>query len=282
MRYDPQKPVPYVKDCGRQFSDIIDRRELYSLKSELTDKELKSKYARYFQMGPVMPSEENIIATEPDSAMNPARAFMIEDYPKMMDTPACSDITTGYCVMDNGVGFSAARTFMPGCTAEIMSNFIANFNPEEDLYYKAWLPGAHIRHYADMAVEDVGFGMVQLRFIEGLNAQSIGMPEKRGDIYNIGITGANILCVPLHQPEAQPLYVSELCYYRLLPDGYEQRVMFWIGMHFKNGKSVLKLPGGKPVPEYIPAALARHSAWETATFMRNVMAFWDDTQSHLV
>ena len=182
-------------------------------------------------------------------------------------------------MLPNGVGFGMATTFMPGCTSQIITHYIENFNPPADLYYKAWFPGGHIRHYEDMAVEDVGFGIVQLRFIEGLTAEKIGMPQPpQGDTYNIGITGANILCQPLHQPEAEPLHISELCYYRLTPEGYEQRVTFWIGMHFKDGRSVLHLPDGQPVSPFIPAALARHSAWETATFMRNVMAFWEDRQ----
>lgn len=275
--FDREHPIPFVKHCRRSFSEITDREELYSLSCELTENEKASPYAKYFSLGPAYPCPENIRATEYDTPVDSARAFMIEDYPKRMNVEGCSELKTGYCVLPNGVGFGTATTFMPGCSAEVMTNFIDHFNPPEDLFYKAWLPGAHIRHYEDMAVEDVGFGMVQLRFIEGLTAEKIGMPKNpQGDRYNIGITGANILCVPLHQPDAEPLHISELCYYRLMPEGYEMRVTFWVGMHFKDGKSVLYLPDGKAVNPMIPAALARHSAWETATYMRNVMAFWED------
>lgn len=278
--FDSEKPIPFVKHCRRSFADITDRAELYNLNCELTAEEEASPYSKYFALGPAAPSEENIRATEYNTPMDPSRGFMIEDYAKKMDVPGCSNVKTGYCVLPNGVGFGMATTFMPGCTAEVMTNYIENFNPPGDLYYKAWFPGGHIRHYEDMAVEDVGFGMVQLRFIEGLTAEKIGMPQPPlGDTYNIGITGANILCQPLHQPDAEPMHISELCYYRLTPEGYEQRVTFWIGMHFKDGKSVLHLPDNKPVDPMIPAALARHSAWETATFMRNIMAFWADCKT---
>lgn len=277
--FDKEKPIPFVKHCRRSFADITDRGELYALTCELTDEEKASPYAKYFALGPAYPCPENIHRTEYLTPMDPECGFMIEDYAKRMDVPGCNSVKTGYCILPNGVGYGTATTMMPGCTAEIMTHFIENFNPPADLYYKAWFPGGHIRHYEDMAVEDVGFGMVQLRFIEGLDAAKIGMPQPpMGDTYNIGITGANILCVPLHQPDAKPLHISELCYYRLTPEGYEQRVTFWIGMHFKDGKSVLQLPDGQPVSPYIPAALARHSAWETATFMRNVMAFWEDSK----
>lgn len=278
--FDPLRPIPFVKHCGRTYSQITDRNELYKLSCELSDTEKASLFAKYYNLGPAQPSEINIRATEYDTCIDPASGFMIEDYAKKMDVDGCNPLKTGYCILPNGVGFGTATTFMPGCTSEIMTHFINNFNPPEDLYYKAWFPGGHIRHYADMAVEDVGFGMVELRFIEGLNGDSIGManPPKH-DTANIGITGANILCKPLHQPNATPLYITELCYYRLLPEGYEQRVTFWVGMHFKNGHSQLHLPDNKPVLPSLPAALARHSAWETATFMRNVMEFWKDCQN---
>lgn len=278
--FDREHPIPFVKHCGRGFADIKDQQELYDLSCELTPAEEASVFSKYFHLGPAMPCEENIRATEYNSAIDPSRAFMVEDFVKHMDVPGCNDLKTGYCVLPNGVGFGTATTLMPGCTAQMMTNFIDHFNPPEDLYYKAWFPGGHIRHYADAAVEDVGFGMALLRFVEGLDGSSIGMPvPPQKDTGNIGITGANILCLPLHQPDAKPLYVTELCYYRLIPEGYEQRVTFWVGMHFKDGKSVLHLPDGKPVDPSFPAALARHSAWETATFMRNVMEFWKDCQA---
>lgn len=277
--FDPAHPIPFVKHCGRAFADITDRNELYQLSCELTAEEEASAFAKYFHLGPAQPSEENIRATEYNNPIDPAQGFLIEDFVKRMDVPGCNSLKTGYCILPNGVGFGMATTFMPGCNAQIMTHFMNYFNPPADLYYKAWFPGGHIRHYADMAVEDVGFGMVQLRFIEGLDGNSIGMPKPpKQDFGNIGITGANILCQPLHQPEAEPLYITELCYYRLIPEGYEQRVIFWVGMHFKNGRSVLHLPDKKPVHPSFPSALARHSAWETATFMRNVMEFWKDCQ----
>ncbi len=279
VTFDRMRPIPFVKHCGRSFGDITDRNELYTLSSELNEMEKESPYARYYALGPACPSEENIRATEYDTLIDADQVFMVEDFAKKMDIPGCSELKPGYCILPNGVGFCCATTMVPGCTAEVMTNFIENFNPPQDLYYKIWLPGSHVRHYEDMAVEDVGFGMAQLKFIEGLTSEKIGMPQPPlGDQYNIGITGANILCTPLHQPEAEPIHVSELCYYRLTPEGYELRVVFWVGMHFENGKSVLHLPKGKPVDAYYPAALARHSVWETATFMRNVMQFWADTQ----
>lgn len=79
-------------------------------------------------------------------------------------------------------------------------------------------------------------------------------------------------------PEAEPVYMAELCYYRQMENCYESRVNFWIGMHYKDGASQIHLPDGQPVSELFSSALARHSVWETTTFMRNVLEFWKDCQ----
>ncbi|MCD7736701.1 MAG: hypothetical protein LUI07_07055, partial [Lachnospiraceae bacterium] len=110
-----------------------------------------------------------------------------------------------------------------------------------------------------------------------LSAEAFGMSDQAvNDKYYIACNGANIYQTPLHQPDAEPVIACESCYYRILPDGFEQRTMFWIGLHFRDGHSEISLPDNKPVNPMMAAALARHSAWETATLMRNVMAFWED------
>lgn len=277
--FDREKPIPFVKHCRQPEVRKENYDMLYTLRSELTKEEAQSSFAKYYYLGPACPTEENLRATEYGAEMDASKGFLIEDYVKHMDIPGCCDLETGYCVLENGVGFATTTVKAPGVSAPVMSNYIENFNPPGDLYYKAWYPGTHFRHYEASAIEDVGHGMEHLRFVEGLTAEKIGMPmPARQDVYCIGITGANILTTPLHQPDAEPIYMSELCYYRQMPDCYEERVTFWIGMHFKNGRSELHLPGGKPVDAQYASALARHSIWETTTFMRNVLEFWKDCQ----
>lgn len=276
--FDRERPIPFVKHCRLPVVTKETYQEVYGLKSELTQEEKQSEFAKYYYLGPACPTEENLKATEYGAQINPDQAFMIEDYVEHMDVPGCCSLKTGYCVLENGVGFASATVTAPGVSARVMSHYIDHFNPPGDLYYKAWYPGSHFRHYENAAVEDVGHGMEYLQFIEGLTAEKIGMiiPAKQ-DPYCIGITGANILAHPLHAPESEPVYMSELCYYRQMEDCYEERVTFWVGMHFKDGASQLHLPFGKPVEPSFMSALARHSIWETTTFMRNVLEFWKDT-----
>ena len=73
--------------------------------------------------------------------------------------------------------------------------------------------------------------------------------------------------------------MTELCYYRLLEDAFEERVTFWIGAEFKDGKTVPRLHHGKPANPMFAQALARHSLWETATLFRTVLEFWKDSKN---
>lgn len=275
--FDREKPIMFPKDCKLLMPDREHYAEVYELTSDLTEEEKKSPYAKYYYMGQVMPPVEDLIAVEYDNPMDPAKAFLIEDYAAHMDVPGCCEVKNGYCVLPNGIGFATATITGKGINAEIMSHFIEKFNPPKDMYYKVWCPGAHLRHYANCAIEDVGTGFSLIQFTEGMTPEKVGLKVGSGDKYCIGLTGANTFCHPLHQPDAEPMYVTELCYYRLLEDAFEERVTFWVGAEFKDGKTIPRLHHGKPANLMFAQALARHSLWETATLFRNVLAFWEDT-----
>ncbi|MCD7736032.1 MAG: hypothetical protein LUI07_03560, partial [Lachnospiraceae bacterium] len=163
VTFDENRPFPFVKDCGRFLSEEAEGK-VYRLSCALTEEEEASPYARYYRMGPAMPDEENIRATEYNAECDPKKAFLPEEYVQSMDVEGCSKLKSGYCIMPNGVGFAIATTFVPGCTAQIMTNFLENYNPPCDLYYKTWFPGGHVRHYRDVAIEDAGFGMCRINF----------------------------------------------------------------------------------------------------------------------
>lgn len=275
--FDKERPILFPKDCQLLSPDKEHYGEVYALTSDLTPEERANPYAKYYYKGVVMPEERDLKCVESGAQMDPKDAFLIEDYAKHMDVPGCCPVRTGYCVMPNGVGFATATITSPGVTKEMVAHFIESFNPPGDMYYKLWCPGAHLRHYADCAIEDVGNGFSLIRFYEGMTPEKVGLNVGSGDEYCIGLTGANTFCHPLHQPGAEPLYVTELCYYRLLPDGYETRVTFWVGASFENGKTVVRPQGGRPADLTFCQILARHSLWETATMFRNIADFWKET-----
>ncbi len=277
--FDREMPILFVKHCGRPLPTKETYDEVYGYSCELTPEEAASPFARYYALGPACPSPENRLATEIGQQIDPSRAFTVEQYAEIMDRPGSSELETGYCVLPNGVGFAHFTIKAPGCTKEAMCNWMDNFNPPGDLYYKTWFPGAHYCHFNGAAVEDVGYGMIYVRFMDALTVADVGIPETgRQDIYCCGISGANVHHFPLHQPDSDPICIIELCYYRQLPDSYEQRITFWIGEEFENGKAKLHLPYGQPVTLDMTRSLICHGVWETSTMMRNIMAFWKDCQ----
>ncbi len=276
------KPEFIVRDCGKAFDDVVDRdAELYSLSTKLTPEEAASKYAKYYNMGPAEPSKENLLAIERGAQIDPSKAFMMEDYAKLMNAPGHREIETGYCIMPNGVGFVAGRVFQMGMTDEKMQFFVDHYNPEGDLFYKTWYPGAHMRHYSDMAVEDLGWGMEEFRFVHPFTMEEINVPEEinKNDPQCISVNGFNILSYPLHHPDAEPMHLVEMTYDREIPGGREKRVNFWIGTHFENGHSKLYLPDNKPVEMNIARAQCAHVVWEFTTLTRNILTFWDDAHN---
>ena len=276
------RPVFQVRDCGKAIADVRDRdAELYTLTTKLTPEEAASKYAKYYHLGPAEPSRENLLAVERGADMDPKFAFMPEDYAAKMNVPGDMEVETGFCVLPNGVGYVAARTFQPGMTDEKMQYFTDHYKPEGDLFYKTWYPTVHTRHYSDMAVEDVGWGMEDFRFVQPLFPTDLGITGAidANDPECFAINGSNIHTYPLHRPESDPLHITELCYYRAVPGGRELRVRFWIGLNYVNGKSEIHLPGGRPIDASYPRALCNHCIWEFATLTRNILMFWDDTQA---
>ncbi len=276
IEVDHERPIPFPKHCRLPLPDRDHYSELYDLTTDLTEEEKQSPYAKYYYMGQAMPDKDDLAQVEFDTPMDPAKAFLIEDYAANMDVPGCCPVRNGYCILPNGIAFATATTTYEGVTAEVMANFIENFNPPKDLYYKVWCPGAHIRHGMGYAIEDTGTGMSLIQFTEGLDAEKVGLNVGSGDKNCIGLTGANTFCKPLHNPDGEPLYVTELCYYRLVGNAYEERVTFWIGAEFKDGKTVPRLHHGKPVDATFAQTLARHSLWETTTLMRIAVDFWKE------
>ena len=251
------RPVWIVRDCGVALEDIKDwDAEVASLTTELTEKEKHSAYTKYYLRQLKMPSHENLKTAELDNPLPEESMFM----PDQIASRIPAGFQTGYGVMDSGIGFSISRVKLDGVTDEKIRYFIGNFRPEGDLYYKCWYPGAHLRHYVNGCVEDVGLGMELIRFIQGLG------PDDWSDHYEdpllCCIVGEAGVSWPLHDLFNKPRYCLCCHYFRDLPDhsGKEAISMFWHGLTWKDGKAV------KVTEERIPIDRVRsqmsHAVWE--------------------
>ncbi len=124
-------------------------------------------------------AEREAVAAGP---IDPADALPIEQLDRLLD-PAPLPAETGWCWLPDGVGYVAARTPMPGVTAE-MVDWWFDWHPREPIRYRVWHPLAHVSNSLDPApaaqasaagapkphwgathhpVEDVGVGVAHAR-----------------------------------------------------------------------------------------------------------------------
>lgn len=274
------RPIWEVRTCQKGSWDVTDwTSEIKEMSVALTEEEKQSKYAKYYDMGPAEPTEENRLAAIRNRCLAESEVYMPEEFAAVMNSSRIHQIRTGYRVMDNGVGFAVVRVKGEGVTDEKMQFFIDHFKPESpDLYYKIWFPGTHMRHYFDIAVEDVGCGMELVQFLEILDGPKLNipddMPEK--DEKCIAISGGNGVSYPLYGYKEHPHYAVAVRYTREIDGGRETIMTFWQGLQWKDGKSVRMIPEGARIPENSVRGQVQHSIWELTTEMRNVLAFWDD------
>ena len=122
------------------------------------------------------PSAEVLIAIERGS-IGVADALLRTQLDRLLD-PAPLAAETGWCTFDDGIGYVAVRTPMPGVTGEMVEWWYM-WNSRDPVRYQIWSPGAHDwthaeekggparakRHWGvvNYPVEDIGLGMSNLR-----------------------------------------------------------------------------------------------------------------------
>lgn len=238
----------------------------------LSREEKALSYAKYYykELEPIPKEKLDIIKAGP---MDNSKALSVYDRNKMFDT-GYFDVETGYCVMEDGTGFLANKTEMPGVTAEMFAWWFA-WHALEDVRYKIWVPKDH-RYARNMQpekilnfdtpilernwgttheiVEDIGFGddRLTIKFKRpeemGLDASKIGT-KYCSAIQTGNGTGDNLNTVLMHMV-------------RDIPGGIELRSRFWIGYHIVDQKPKKLLPDGVEVPLIAPQKLFEHNCLE--------------------
>jgi hypothetical protein len=95
--------------------------------------------AEFFDRPSASPRPDVLSALE--RPMDARDALAIGDMDRLLD-PAPLSVETGWCVMDDGVGYVAVRTPMPGTTAA-MWDWWFDWQRRDDRRYQVWCPGAH-------------------------------------------------------------------------------------------------------------------------------------------
>lgn len=217
---DEKKPLAYLYYAGRQ---------------ELTDPA---------QRAAIQPGHP--IAVE--DAMYPEDvAAMILDPEKSKTGPRM-----GYCVLPNGIGYACINTPMPGLTMPVRDFHMKWVGEDPGFHYKLWYPGAHIIHYDQMAVEDCGWGMMDL-FQGGRPPMSdYGLPENYHEInpYIARVMGRNARG-RLEYEDINGRKGYSAVMHVVLGDGTHQWSFAWIGAHVKNGHLVDKRSEEERNPDYV-------------------------------
>ncbi|BAK47015.1 hypothetical protein CXIVA_10480 [Clostridium sp. SY8519] len=251
----------------------------------ITEEQKKLSYAKYFykELAPV--PEESIRIAEA-GPIDPSKALRVHDRNRLFE-PGYLDTEIGYCVMEDGTGFVANLTKMPGVTTEMFDWWFA-WHGLGELRYCIWDPEDHYsarsldpaigrcqtlsmkeRYWntTHVIVEDIGMGPQNIH-------ASFRNPKEMGfDSEKIGTEACGTIVTSIAGDDS----MSQLmCHFmRNTEEGTELRTRFWLGWDVVDGKAVKTLPDHESIPEEACHKLLLHNIKEfsnLASFLADIYA----------
>ncbi len=280
--------IPHTSQPVKRFEDMT-FESIKALSPDLTEEEAASPFAKYYYEKNELSEEYAAVVDGPP--MDVADAFEPWDYGKNMNTTGYCRVENGYCVLDSGITYSAVMIRQPGRTNEKMDAYNKYFAPEGALAYKAWTPGAHYFHTENGAIEDFGYGLLNMRaiieegnFCVGTDVTMLGIDidkVKENDPRCIWVSGNDweayqVLETRISDQRRRSLIVN---YLRKTDEGRELRIRLYGGVGIENGKFIRT-----PIPEdWDPMEIARlhmrHLMLEYGHESRMVNQFWEEYQA---
>jgi hypothetical protein len=247
-------------------------------KAIITEEDRKKSYYKYYEMD-MTPVPQEKIQMILKGQVDPAKALTIQNRNDLF-LPGYLDVEIGYCIMDDGTGFVANLTEMPGLTAE-MFDWWFSWHGLDNFRYTIWDPEDHFKaetqqrekaldpdlsfkerywdttHYV---LEDIGFGPEGL-FINFKHPGDMGF-----DAEKIGTKACSTIVCANGFGEKQPPFGSipavMVHFLREVEGGSELRTRFFMGWTIVNGKPVKCLPDDVRMPFYGPMNLCLHNVKE--------------------
>lgn len=247
--------------------------------SVIEEDKVKSYYKYYdLEMEPAHDAMYDIVKK---GQIYPALALRFEDRNDLFD-PEYLDTEVGYCVMEDGTGFLANLTIMPGVTAEMFEWWFA-WHGLDDLRYKIWNVEDHYKvetkqkeHIKNKNLtykerlwnttyeitENIGMGeeKITINFKNpgdlGFEVSKIGTEECSTIVCGVGHTNGHA------SKGSIPTVMTH--FLREIEGGVELRTRFWIGWTIEDGKEVKGLPDGISIDETVPRNLLLHNIKEYA------------------
>lgn len=244
----------------------------------VTDADRAKSYFKYYDMDMVPPPKDKIdqVLAGP---LDPKKATKFADRNKLFE-PGYLEDEVGYCVMEDGTGFVANLTFMPGVTTEMFDWWFA-WHGLDNLRYTVWDPEDH--HKAETmqrkqaldsslsykerywntthhVIEDIGMGPEGL-FINFKYPGDLGF-----DVSKIGTEACSTIVCARGYGEGLPPFASSPTimthFVREVEGGIELRSRFWMGWTVKAGRDIKALPDFARMPIFAPKALCLHNVKE--------------------
>ncbi len=244
-------------------------------KLPITAEEEKLSISKYYHMefSPVPADKTAVLAGGP---CDPRQALSIRDRNRLFE-PGYLPVETGCCVMEDGTGFMANLTTMPGVTAEMFDWWFA-WHGWGPLRYTVWNPYDHRsavclnyghahqpglswreRYWGTthLVEENVGPGFEKL-FINFRQPKELGYDEDK-----IGTAACSTLvCGNAGSISSGEGTVVLTHFLRPVEGGSELRTRFWMGWQIIGGRPVKTIPDGMAMPTQVPYDTLEHNIRE--------------------
>lgn len=252
---------------------------IYSKVPVMENDKLKNYYKYYnLEMTPAHKTKYDLVKKGP---VDPEMALRFEERNDLFEA-GYLDTEIGYCIMEDGTGFLANLTIMPGVTAEMFEWWFAWYGLD-NLRYKIWDFEDHynieiqgkdqIKNNALTYKERLWNTTHKITEDIGLGPENININFKRPsdlgfEVRKIGTEDCSTIVCGVGYADGQGLSGSiptvMTHFLREIEGGVELRTRFWIGWSVEEGKEVRRLPDADSIPEVIPMNLLLHNIKEYA------------------
>ncbi|SHI64525.1 DAPG hydrolase family protein [Parasporobacterium paucivorans] len=253
-------------------------------KVAVTREEKALPYYKYFNREMAeAPAEKVKIGEGPQN--DPRNGVKLEDRNKYLSGEA-PGFEVGFCVMENGTGLVANKTFMQGVTGEMLDWWFPWHSVGSDLRYKIWDNEDHYFAKADKVeyvvdpnvpnsqktwgvnhqiLEDIGSGPEPLLLCfkrpkdMGFDESILGTEKCASLVCGYGIGTPAIMVHKWYPVEGGVMFESR----------------FWIGYTAKDGEFIKVVPEGQAIPEIVTRKLFQHNIKEytnLANFLPEIYA----------
>jgi len=265
-------------------------------KVPVTEHDKLKSYFKYYNEEMVKPTKERYeeVLIGP---IDPRKALKFQDRNNLFK-PGYLDVEVGYCVMEDGTGFVANLTKMPGVTVEMFDWWFA-WHGLDNLRYTIWNPDDHFKaesmqkeravdsdltlkeKYWDTThevLEDIGMGPEGL-FINFRYPGDLGF-----DVSKIGTEACGTIVCAKGYGKGQPPFASPdtiMCHFiREIEGGVELRTRFWMGWTVEDGKDVKALPDWARMPPMGPMKLLLHNIKEFTNLAALLPRVYAEEKNH--